>query len=44
VSGDVELLRRTLDNVLRDAVSVSTTGQTIEMAMRTDDEARRYVI
>ena len=44
VAGDVELLRRTLDNVLRNAVSVSSVGQVIRVVVRMDPQAYAYVI
>jgi two-component system, OmpR family, sensor kinase len=44
VGGDVELLRRTLDNVLRNAVSVSSAGQIIQVTVRMDPSGCGYVI
>jgi two-component system, OmpR family, sensor kinase len=44
VRGNVELLRRAVENVVRNAIQVSSAGQTVEVSMTTDPLTRRYSV
>jgi two-component system OmpR family sensor kinase len=44
VRGNVELMRRTLENVLRNALRVSAAGQTIDVDLSTPDRNRNFLV
>ncbi|MEX1828157.1 sensor histidine kinase [Luteibacter sp. CQ10] len=44
VRGSAELIRRALENVIRNAVQVSSAGQCVDVTLRRDDDGERHLV